>query len=329
MSKLYTVDDATLPALGASLVAAGADPKDLTLATAPAAIKKLDELYVALYQKKITTGQCDQILVKNGGSFPDYAFINCKNITALDLRADNSSTYIMSYAFRYCTGLKSIMMREDCKVGVLATSCFANCTALEHVTLSPKIENVGGSVFDNCTALKEVVFQSAANVDSAAFTNDTALEWLDYSGVRGDTIPSLLGTTQMSKTSWKALVPVRWMRAMKQATNWVRYPARIVCSRSAGEILRIESWNGAEAAPEDSGFLLYVNGEPVGDLYSLNGTEIDGVQCLGIDRKDGYTGGKVVITNEYHEEQPFEYGVDFSTSTFLKVLLEAAAQMEG
>ena len=287
-----------------------------------------EELLTALYQKTVTTEQCDKILVKHKGGFPEYAFYYCKNITSLDLRADNSKPYILQQAFRYCTGLKTINMSKDSNVNVLATSCFANCTALEKVTLSPQIENVGGTVFDHCTALKEIVFQSAANVASSAFTNDNALEWLDYSGVSGDTIPALVDTNQMSYTSWKALVPVGWMREMKQATNWVKYPSRIVCSRYVGEEFRVYSWGVAEAAPEDSGFLLYINGEPVGDLYSLDGAVFESVQCVGIDRKDGYAGGAVSLKNEYGEEMPFEYGIDVSVGPNWHLNLKSPAQKE-
>ena len=127
-----------------------------------------------------------------------YAFANCISLTEADFP---NATSIGGYAFAGCTSLHTVNIPNATSIGGYA---FQSCSSLHTVNI-PNTTSIGGYAFNGCSSLTEVNFPNASSignhtfygctrlskailpnipvVQSAAFQSDTALTYLDISGV--------------------------------------------------------------------------------------------------------------------------------------------------
>jgi hypothetical protein len=102
----------------------------------------------------------------------DYAFLNCQNLTSVELRGN--LTYLGKEAFSGCTKLESVVFGGTCEE--IAEYAFQNCTALESITL-PDCE----IVIDDCAFVE-------SGLEEVTLSKNTYFEKLGavvFSGVSG------------------------------------------------------------------------------------------------------------------------------------------------
>ena len=265
---------------------AGFDGFSKVLVNVPSAgDAETEELLAALYDKTVTTDQCDK-LAADYQKYLEYNFYQCAQIESVELKSTTDEK-VSSYAFYRCTGIKTLTSADDCNITTLDVMCFGSCTSMERAELPSTLTKLNGNNFNACYALKRVVFKKAPiYMPSDNFAGCKALEILDFSALTNDTLPALSTTTHMSSTTWKALVPVRLIRTMKTAPNWCDYKDRIICKQGAGG--RVEAYFGLDL---DTHMTLYVNGEAYDHCDNLESSDIEGVGCIGIKYDEGCSGG--------------------------------------
>ena len=103
-------------------------------------------------------------------SIGDYAFLNCKPLTLVEL--PNSITSIGVSAFSGCSSLKNITIGS--RVTSIGNYAFYGCTSLASIEITNSVTSIGSEVFYGCTSLEAVripeVPPALANVN--AFPDD-------------------------------------------------------------------------------------------------------------------------------------------------------------
>ena len=88
-----------------------------------------------------------------GGTLPDYAFANCKNITHV-VFGPQVSAPVLNYTFYQCYALTSFNFPAD--TTKIDSNAFSNCDALTTLTIPGNITEIGFSAFSYCSYLKQV-----------------------------------------------------------------------------------------------------------------------------------------------------------------------------
>ena len=93
-------------------------------------------------------------------SVGDYAFANCKSLTAVSFAEPSNVVTIAPSAFRSCPKLTDISLPSS--VTTIGDYAFYGCSALKWITLPENVTSAGNGLFEYCTGLQEVVFKSDA-----------------------------------------------------------------------------------------------------------------------------------------------------------------------
>ncbi len=115
-------------------------------------------LYIGNYLISANSGQLSaEISVKDGTLvISDYAFINCKAMTSIDL--PDSLKYIGVGAFDGCDELKTVTIPDS--VIEIGDEAFRSCDSLLSITFGESIQRVGVDIFDFCNKLIEICNKS-------------------------------------------------------------------------------------------------------------------------------------------------------------------------
>lgn len=86
-----------------------------------------------------------------------YAFLGCRDVTAVNFTEDSELKIIGEYAFFGCSGIQNFVL----PTGVISVGdgAFNNATGLESITLSASLTSFDISVLSGCTALYEVLVE--------------------------------------------------------------------------------------------------------------------------------------------------------------------------
>ena len=112
------------------------------------------------------------IVSEDATSIGGNAFINCTNLTSVDLPVAES---IGEGAFYGCTALASVDLPVAESIGDWA---FYQCTSLASVDL-PNVTDIGEYAFNHCTALASVDIHNAESIGAGAFVDCTPLTSVD------------------------------------------------------------------------------------------------------------------------------------------------------
>lgn len=305
----YRIQGTTLTAIADAIRAKNGtadklDPQDYAdeitaLPTGGGGDPETEELYNALYNRSVTDEQCIRIFKKSKDTkVADFAFAYCNGLKNLVFDDTQKVTRIGQASFVQCGNLKSVEMAADSKINRLDTQAFLNCINLESVVFSKALNYMNYS-FYGCSALKTVKFRSPCPIKYYDFQGCTALELWDFSEVEGDTLPALTATASQMN-SWsklKVLVPVGWMRSMKQAADWATHKDRIICKQ--GESATVEAHFGLDL---DTHMTLYINGVAYDHCDNLESSDIFDVQCIGLKYDDGCSGGVIRLNKRDSDE---------------------------
>lgn len=103
-----------------------------------------------------------QIKIPNVDVIPTYMFINCKNLSSVEI--PESVKYFDDNAFSYCSSLSSIQLPSDLRqVGSL---CFSNCSSLTSLEFPSGVSYLGNNALNGCSNLSNVKFNSVFNLSS-------------------------------------------------------------------------------------------------------------------------------------------------------------------
>lgn len=161
----------------------------------------------------------DVTVVEGITAIGNYAFKNCKELTAVSL--PDSLTSISEGAFEGCEKIISISLPKNvisvgnhafkgCKalakitlpegVSVINDYCFMECVALETITVEGSITSVGDHAFDGCKALAEFNFKNVASVGDYAFNGCVAITEINLKNVQtiGDYAFSNVGVKSLT-----------------------------------------------------------------------------------------------------------------------------------
>lgn len=118
----------------------------------------------------ITRSKLQKVVINGGEEIPGMAFINCSNLTSIDL--GNSVTSIGQFAFSGCTSLQNIKIPSS--VTSIAWRTFNECSNLKSVTF----ENTNGWYYSPTGGEFNTINANVTNPSTNA-TNIT-LTYLDY-----------------------------------------------------------------------------------------------------------------------------------------------------
>ncbi len=86
-------------------------------------------------------------------SIGQFAFCNCKELTAIDIPGSIKS--IESHSFYQCTALENVMFHEGLET--IDGYAFSSCSSLKSVILPASVNNMYGNPFAYCSSLEEVM----------------------------------------------------------------------------------------------------------------------------------------------------------------------------
>ncbi len=110
------------------------------------------------------------------------ALRGCKALTSFSL--PDAVTRIGDDAFNGCSSLASVKFNEN--LTDIGFAAFENCTALTEIDIPNKDAlTLGYCAFFGCNALKSVRCGSVTEICGGAFSNDTALEYVEIAGADG------------------------------------------------------------------------------------------------------------------------------------------------
>ncbi|EAY13946.1 surface antigen BspA-like [Trichomonas vaginalis G3] len=107
---------------------------------------------------------------KNLISVQYQTFVNCTNITSIDLHHVSS---ISSLAFYHCINLIKIIIPRNCKI--VDSYAFSDCLSLCTVIICQKVTTNPFS-FSNCTNLSLIIFKETSTIKNDTFTNCTSIQ---------------------------------------------------------------------------------------------------------------------------------------------------------
>lgn len=90
----------------------------------------------------------------------DYAFANCKSLSAIDIPA--TITTIGNSAFRNCNWFTSFKIGTG--VETIGDYCFAGCISMDDITIPGSVTKVGNYAFADCTRIKKVFIEKGSTV---------------------------------------------------------------------------------------------------------------------------------------------------------------------
>lgn len=140
------------------------------------------------------------LVLSNIDIIPDYLFQNCNKLLSVSF---NNIGTIGFQAFMNCANLTSLDLNE--KVKRLGASAFLGCTGLTELHLNGV--ELGAHPFYGCTGLKSVVIENVDTLGQQAFTGCTGLETVSLSnvGTIGVQAFSMYGNSEPACTSLKAV----------------------------------------------------------------------------------------------------------------------------
>lgn len=106
---------------------------------------------------------CGQLTSVNLGTMVtinEYAFANCKSLSAIDIPA--TVTTIGNSAFKNCNWFTSFKIGTG--VETIGDYCFAGCISMDDITIPGSVTTVGNYAFANCTRIKKVSIEKGATV---------------------------------------------------------------------------------------------------------------------------------------------------------------------
>ena len=95
----------------------------------------------------------------------DYAFANCKSLSAIDIPA--SVTTIGNSAFRNCNWLTSFTIGKG--VETIGGYCFAGCISLDDFTIPGNVTKINNYAFSNCTRIKKITIEKGSSALSLGY----------------------------------------------------------------------------------------------------------------------------------------------------------------
>ena len=110
-------------------------------------------------------------------SIGNYAFYNCKNLTAVILR--ESLTRIGDSAFYSCGGLNGITFPDS--LASIGASAFHGCSGLTSIILPDGLTNIGDSTFSGCWRLNSVTLPDGlTSIGTSAFSGCSDLTGIEF-----------------------------------------------------------------------------------------------------------------------------------------------------
>ncbi len=168
--------------------------------------------------ESVTFGNCENVTVKNyafaktaiknieipeGVSLGQYVFSECTNLeTAVingaplhQVKVTTNSAGVETrredvyseYLFNGCSNLKEVYLSSS--YTKIYNSMFYECFALEKVT-ADYITEIGSKAFYRCKSLKKLELKNEVTIDDYSFQNCIALEYIDFSKIAMNYVPS-------------------------------------------------------------------------------------------------------------------------------------------
>ena len=141
-------------------------------------------------------------------------------------------TEISGWAFCYCN-VKSILLSNT--ITTINNSAFGGCTNLTRVDIPDSVTEIGSGVFNNCTNLEQVTIGVGLAKIYACFLNCFKLKKVTMKGQP----PTMVANTFGDYTPIERInVPLEYLTAYKEATNWSKYADIIHGIESLSELFK-------------------------------------------------------------------------------------------
>lgn len=106
------------------------------------------------------------------GSYGEFIFDNCKNLTNIEI--GNNVKVLPPCVFANCSGVTNITIPDS--VTAIGDYAFYSCTGLTTITIPDNVSYIGDGSFRNCTGLNNVIIgDSATSIGERAFYESSGL----------------------------------------------------------------------------------------------------------------------------------------------------------
>jgi hypothetical protein len=141
-------------------------------------------------------------------------------------------TEISGWAFCYCN-VKSILLSNT--ITTIKDSAFGGCTNLTRIDIPDSVTKIGSGVFNNCTSLEQVTIGVGLAKIYACFLNCFKLKKVTMKGQPPTMVANMFDDyTPIERIN----VPLEYLTAYKEATNWSKYANIIHGIESLSELFK-------------------------------------------------------------------------------------------